>query len=642
MIQKKAMTVNEELKNNTISRTIEFARVLTVDPSIPSILSWSTESRYLPAGSTERPGQWRPEFMPYLIEIQENLHPDSPIRITSVLKSTQSGATTGIENAIGHSIKYGLHNILYVISDLDMAKLRSRGAIDLLIDFCGLSEYIKPITKRDDQRKSGDTILYKEMFAGRRFLMTSYNSIAKLKSFSWDLIIMDELVEAPFELSGQGDPEAIIEARGKTIRDLKIVKLSTPSATGSCRITRAFNSGDRREYMIPCPRCGGYQHLEFMHSARQWGLYGDYEFDKKGKGSLIAGTARYKCRHCGDDFFEYEKPDFMLCKDLGGSAYWEPQAAAQDSRDRSYHISAMMSPMTSWENIITDYLKTDMGKNIQAMRNFVITNEGLHPETDRRIVLWDELKARAEAYTAGQIPKGPYVITGGVDVHKNRLELVLTAWGPGMEAWIFDHQVFFGQTANPHSPAWSNLLAYCDRDYIIPTLGDTAVMIARIAVDSSYNPNRDVTLENQELRSEVNTAIQFCANNSVLFVPVKGIEEGKSAGFTLTQRIHKTYGCVFYLADVGAVKDVIFENIDSPEGKDAVHFSSEFPEDFFRQFASEYYGEDEKGKTGWHKLTERNEVLDCFVYSRAAAMIQGFHLWDEDDWLYFRDTILAE
>jgi phage terminase large subunit GpA-like protein len=327
--------------------------------------------------------------------------------------------------------------------------------------------------------------------------------------------------------------------------------------------------------------------------------------------------------------------------DLGGPAYWEPQAAPQDARDRSYHISAMMSPMTSWDNIIADYLKTDTGKNLQAMRNFVITNEGLHPEKDRRVVLWDELRARAEAYPSGEIPEGPYAITGGADIHKNRIELVLTAWGMGMEAWIFDHQVFFGQTADIHSPAWSNLLAYCDRDYVIPSLGSFPVGITRVAVDSSYNPNRDATLDNQELRSEVNTAIQFCALNP-LFVPVKGIEEGKSAGFTLTQKTHKTYGCEFYLADVGAIKDVLFQNIDSPEGKDAVHFSKDFPEEFFRQFASEYYGEDEKGKIGWHKLNERNETLDCFVYSRAAAMICGYHLWDGEQWLYFRDVFFSD
>ncbi len=212
-----------------------------------------------------------------------------------------------------------------------------------------------------------------------------------------------------------------------------------------------------------------------------------------------------------------------------------------------------------------------------------------------------------------------------------------------MEAWIFDHKVFFGQTADINSPAWSNLLSYVSRPYKIAALDGTEVNIAKIAIDTSYNPSRDPTLASPELRSEVNTAILFTTLHPEYFVPVKGIEEGKNKlGATLTQRAHKTYGCVFYLADVGAIKDEIFEHIDEAEGAGAVHFSQDFDEAFFRQFASEYYGEDEKGKTGWHKLTERNETLDCFVYSRAAAQICGYDIWSEDDWLDFRDQILSE
>jgi phage terminase large subunit GpA-like protein len=107
---------------------------------------------------------------------------------------------------------------------------------------------------------------------------------------------MDELIEAPSDLAGQGGPEAIIEARGKTIRDLKVVKLSTPAPVRACRISRTHKTGDQREYMIPCPRRAGFQFLEFMKDGKTWGLYDDYDFDKSGKGSLIQNPTRYKCK----------------------------------------------------------------------------------------------------------------------------------------------------------------------------------------------------------------------------------------------------------------------------------------------------------------------------------------------------------
>jgi phage terminase large subunit GpA-like protein len=627
---------NKAIIDNTIKQIILLSDSLMIDPSIPTITEWAGLNRYLPAGSTERPGMWRGEFVPYTIEIQECLHPDSPVRIVSIMKSTQSVVTTTIENAMGHAIKYGLHNILYVISDLDMAKLRSRGAIDIMIDYCGLAEQIKPITIRDAQRKTADTILYKEFSGGRRFLMTSYNSIAKLKSFSWDLIIMDELIEAPLQIGDQGDPESIIEARGKTIRDLKIAKISTPSATGNCRIYRAFRSGDQREYMIPCPRCGEFQFLEFMKGSRTWGLYGNYIIDRRGKYSLEKGTERYKCRHCGKDFFEYEKESFMLCRELGGLAYWEPQGAAQDSRDRSYHVSAMMSPLTQWENIITDYLKTDMGKKLHDYRNFVITNEGWHPDTNRAYKPWEELRDRAKNYQRGTVPVGPMILTGGVDVHKNRLELQIVAWGPGMEGWSIDHQEFFGQTADRNSKAWQELAAFCRRGYAIPSLKDTELSISKIAVDVSYNPNKDPTLENELLRSEINTAVFFCNESSGFFVPVKGVDE-VSGPVNLVQKKQ------FYLIGVSALKDEVLHNIDFKEGPMTVHFPKDYDDEYFKQFLSEIYGEEPNtGRMGYFKIYERNEKWDTYIYALAAAKIAGIDRWDDDRWDEFRAAILED
>ena len=40
------------------------------------------------------------------------------------------------------------------------------------------------------------------------------------------------------------------------------------------------------------------------------------------------------------------------------------------------------------------------------------------------LILWDELKARAENYPIGEVPAPAYTITGGADVHKNRIELI--------------------------------------------------------------------------------------------------------------------------------------------------------------------------------------------------------------------------
>jgi phage terminase large subunit GpA-like protein len=623
------MSKDPYIINNTLKTALAFLKNINLDYRIPPITEWAEKNRFLPAGSTEHPGLWDGSFAPYTREIQENLHPDSMVRIIIILKSTQSLCTTTIENAIGHSIAYGLHNILYIISDMDMARMRSSYALDALIDFSGLKDKIRPVTKREKQRKTADSVYYKELAGGRRFMIASYNAVGKLKSFSWDLIIMDELDEAPLELKGQGDPETIIEARGKTIDHLKVVKLSTPSSLAMSRIYKAFMAGDRREYMVPCPRCGGFQYLEMMKEGKEYGLYADYRENKNGTASLVGGSPRYKCRHCGKDFFETEKPLFMKERGAGGLAYWEPQTDAQDVRDRSYHISAMMSPMTSWTNIISDYLKTDFGKRVQEYKNFVITNEGLPYIASRIYKPWEELKKRAEAYPLGKLPKGAYLVTGGVDVHKNRVEVQLVGWGYGMESWSFDHQVFFGPTADVYSSAWNGLKEYVANWGTI--IGNNQELgIVKLGVDVSYNPNLEKTLENQRLRTETHAAYRFCLENKELFIPVRG---STSSVNTIIKPIkHRAYGIEYYEIDVNVLKDEIIENIDVEAGSNAMHFSAYYEDEFFRQFLSEMWTEMEDGKMGYKKIYERNETLDTWIYAKAAATIIGITRWGDAEW----------
>jgi phage terminase large subunit GpA-like protein len=630
--------VERAVKQNTRDLIRRWLEGLRIEPELPSITGWAGENRYLPEGTTERPGYFIPEFCSYGLEIQENFHPDSPVRISTTLKGTQSLMTTFHENAIGHSIKYGLHNILYVISTGGMAAMRSSAGIDVMINHSGLSQYIRPLAKRKNQRKSGDTILYKELAGGRRLLMTSYKTVAMLKSFSWDLIIMDELDEAPPFIKNQGDPEAIIEVRGKTIDRLKIAKLSTPLQAENSRIWKAFKAGDQREYMIPCPRCGGYQYLVMLKDGREYGLYGEYAVDgQTKKAAFIEGSERYKCQHCGKDFFEHEKPAFMLEKSLGGPAYWEPQAEARDPRDRSYHVSLLMSPMTRWGNILAEYAKTDFGKRLQDYKNFVITSEGLPFFTNYSYKPWRELRDRAEDYPLGEVPEGGLLITGGVDVQKGRLELQLVAWGYGMEGWSFYHDQFIGAAADVNGPAWRNLLAFCQRPLRIPGTG-AEMRISKIGVDASYNPNKEASLSSENLRMEMNAVYAFCRKNRDLFVPLRGVDE-KVADMMVAQKRNKAYGIDYYLVDVTALKDELFENIDRASGQYAAHFSSRYPDEFFRQFLSEVRAELDNGKTGYKKIYERNETLDTYIYARAMMNIIGADKWGDDMWDYWKGEL---
>ena len=55
------------------------------------------------------------------------------------------------------------------------------------------------------------------------------------------------------------------------------------------------------------------------------------------------------------------------------------------------------------------------------------------------------LEARIERYGA-EVPMDAGVLTAGVDVHQDRLELEVKAWGEGEESWVIGHHRIYGDT----------------------------------------------------------------------------------------------------------------------------------------------------------------------------------------------------
>lgn len=624
------MTTLPDIDANARAEIIRYVRAWKTSAYIPMPSEWATENRYLPAGTTEFPGMVDHSIAPHLVEIQDCFHPDSGIKSISVMKGTQALVTTAIENVMGHSIKYKLHNILYIISSRNIAKVRSSAAIDVMIDNSNLAEYVKPMSTRI-KRKVADNTFYKEFAGGRRLMMTSYNSIADAKSLSWDLIIMDEIDEAPFELKGQGDPEKIFEGRGKTVRGLKIAKISTPTNTHG-RINQNFINGDQRFFYCQCPHCGELQVLSVMNiDGIDYGLTARAE-KIDGVEQVIPDSVHYICKFCLRDIYEYQKQEMLT----GGK--WVPTARPVNPEYRSYHISNLMSPIMfyTWRQCMQEYAETEWGLSIMKYKNFLIDVMGRPWETKAEKKDWRELMKHAEEYQKGNIPAGALILTGGADVQKNRIELCITAWGRDMESWVVDYQVFFGETSQRVGGVWSAFENFIRTKRY--KLKDITVPIALTAVDSGYNPARELT------RNEINaehTVYEFVARNHTRTIAVRGNPDLKD--MVLKEErvkrqspLKRRYECA-----VNELKDEIYVNIDLPPGSPKyMHFTRELGDEFFRGFLSEVFTEIEKGKFGWKKIYERNEPLDTWILARAAAERLNLPTWNRAIWDDFERKLM--
>jgi len=624
------INIKNEVGTFAVDEILKFIERWKTDAHIPLISEWAEQNRYMPVGQTELPGKIDHSIAPHLIEIQDNFHPDSGIKQTTIMKGTQSLLTTTLENVMGHSIRYKLHNILFIISSKAIAKIRSSAAIDPLIDNSGLAEYMKPISTRL-KRKIADSTFYKEMHGGRRLMLTSWNSIADAKSLSWDLIIMDEIDEAPYELKGQGDPEAIFAGRGKTIRDLKIAKISTPTNTTG-RVYKNFLEGDQRYYNCACPHCGEKQVLKIKAGGRDYGLTAKSEtIDSVAQ--VIPETVRYLCKFCQKDIYEFQK-GYML-----QNGVWIPNARPVDPGYRSYHVSNLMSPIMfySWEQVMQEFAKTKYGGDITRFKNFTIDVLGEPWEARSDKKNWTELFDRAEKYPLGEIPQGGLIVCGGADIQMDRIELQCVAYGIDMDSWVIDYQTFWGDTKNKNNKVWLDFANYLKTKKY--KFKNTELKISLTAIDSGYNPKASKEDSRNGITTE-HTVYEFVARTSFT-IASRGNDKLKDRVLK-QERVHRKSPLkVRYDLAVSELKDEIFIKLDLPIGSQGyIHFPDSLPKDYFQGFASEVFAETKPGQWSWKKIYERNEPLDTYILTRGAAEYLNLPTLTIDNWIEYEKQIL--
>ena len=578
---------------------------IRLDP-VRTVSEWSDEKRVLNQRSAAEPGKWRTSRTPYLQAIMDDLSAHSPVERVTFMKGAQIGGTEAGNNWIGYQIDQAPGPGMVVQPTVDMGKRWSKQRLAPMIEDM---ECLRAKVKDSRSRDSGNTTLSKE-FDGGILIVAGANSASGLRSMPVKNLMLDEVDAYPYDVDGEGDPIELAINRTKTFARRKILMVSTPTTKGASRIERAYNDGDRRRYHVPCPHCEERQPLEFRQL--QW--------SKDEDGNHLPETAQYACVHCGALIDEHHKT-WML-----EHGEWVAEGTAND-KHHSYHINSLYSPLgwESWASIVQKFL--DAKNDASLLKTFANTIEGLPFEEDGDKVDRHALMDRAEDYPLGTVPMGGLVLTAGVDVQDNRLEVV--TWAHGMrEKWPIDYQVFFGSPGE--SALWQQLDDYLRAPF--PHAAGTELTIQAAAIDSGGHFTQQV--------------YDFCRLRKQRHViAVKGASTkgkpilGKPSGVDVS--IHgKTIrnGAEVWMVGTDTAKSLIYSwlKIEQPDADGYVHFSKYLPETFYAQLTAE------KLTTRYHKgfpILEwfkprgvRNEVLDCTVYALAAFWLLGLHRWRPAQW----------
>lgn len=608
-------------------------------PPLISVDKWADTYRYLAreAGSTS--GRWQTEAVevargPMRAVTEPGTHTITLQSCTQLLK------TSLIENAFGYFAHLDPCPILLTQPKEEAALQFSKERIGPLVR---ATPVLREIVGSAKTRNAEETLLYKA-FPGGFLALAGAGSPDNLARRPIRLYLGDEINKYP--VTKEGDPILLAEERLATfgLNWLSIRACSPTDDEG--RITTSYLSSDQRRASVACPHCGHRQFLDFFKHV-DW---------KKEDGQHFPKTARIHCELCSAIWSEGERlralkttrwhqtrpfsccgkhhvplDDYERAWRDGGIQDALPMLWDWWSSDRWAVYRARCTECGKWtvDNEHAGFQASKLFSPWQRDKPSDIAKKWLDSQgdEDRKQAWWNtqmglpyrshagkELKlealiARCELW-AGEIPLGVAVVTGGIDVQDDRIEIELVGWGHNEESWSIDYEIFEGDPGTPEP--WEQLEKYLLRTRYRADGRPFEIMAA--CIDSGGHHTQKVY---EYAKARIGRRIWAIKGESArggqrspVWPAKKNLRRNKSAYRPI-------------ILGVNAAKDTVRSRLHVNEpGSGYMHFPSDRDLNYFAQLTAERLVTKEVGGQRirvWElPAGKANEAADCRVYAYGA------------------------
>ena len=590
---------------------------------------WSEEFMILPKSSA-RPGAYRIFRTPPARRILQCLSPRHPAKRVVIRGASQMLKTQIGLNWMCACIHRAPANILAIEPTDQLAKRLSARLTQTIRDVPALRAVIAPQRSRD----SRNTVGAKDYEGGTIYIVTG-GSASNLAEIPARYIYIDEVDRLEASVDGEGDPVEIIEARATTFANTcKFLEVSSPTIAGASKIDALYAMGTQEYFAVPCPHCG-HRHELVIENFR-------YHRDDD---SGFMTRAWFDCPHCGEEIDERHKKQMVADAALQPNHGWVARSAG-DGETVSFHVSAFLAQADSitWLALARQYARAKerlQTGDDEAMKVFYNTRLAISWEGSLDNTTAQELHKRAEPYPPRVVPDRALVVTLTVDTQLTRLEVQAEAWGPGLEHWVIDHQVFMGSPAElPSTPGsvWQRLDAYRRTPFV--HAAGALIQASVYGIDSGGANTQDV-YNYGAARARAGCLVLKGASK-----PNRPIIPGVPSKVDVDHRGEKIAGGVMlWMIGTDVAKDHLHNRWKLVDGPGAMHFHQALPMEWFEQLVAER--PILKRMSGgfarriWVKAPgDRNEALDLSVYNLALAHHLGLHKWSELDWQRLRARLV--
>ena len=548
-------------------------------------------------------------------------------------KSAQVAWTETINNKLGKHIHTDPLGIIMMFPKEGAAKSYEREKLVPMID---ATPSLRDKVNTTRSKASGNTWDYKN-FDGGFLKLVSSNSPASVKSTAAALMIVEEPDDSNTNVKGQGDTLKLLEDRGDTFENSKMIFGGTPTLKGLSQVEAAYGKSDQRIYMVPCHQCEEEHELDFDNLfCRE---YDDgYVHDVYGK--LNPETAYYACPVCGGEWDDFNKNRNVARAKENHLHGW---VVREKSKIAGFRFNALMSPFPGAKMAALKAKELEAKHKLEqgddsAMIAFVNTRKGLPYEFGDTNIDVDALRDKALDYALGTIPEAGLILTCGIDIQHDRVHGIIRAWGRGEQSWLVYRFVLYGATSQITDPVWTEL----ERTLWQPFKHESGakLIVSSVSVDTSDGVTSDAVYS--WVSKHQSRGVMGIKGASSYDAPIYKATQKRNRKYKDRSKAER-YGVELYLVGTQSAKDLII-GTDSDTGRlrltsghGAMFWPSDINEEYYAQLLGEVKAPHRtlKNKLVWQqKAGHPVEDLDCEVYALHAARKLRVHLmttaqWDE-------------
>ncbi|OJF93977.1 terminase [Rhizobium sp. 58] len=567
------------MRNEALVETRRRALRALMPPPRQPLSEWIETHMRLPEGVSALPG--RVTLWPYQRDIADAISDPELERVTLV-KSVRVGFTTLLTGALASYVANEPSPILallpteadcrdYVVSDLEPI-FEATPALQGLLSA--------------EADETGRNTLLSRRFPGGSLKVVASKAPRNLRRHNVRVLLIDEA--DAMEVGAEGSPITLAERRTLSFANRKIVIGSTPTLEETSNVLRSYAQSDMRIFEVPCPECGHWHEIAWADI--QW---------PEGE----PHRAHYVCPECGSVIEERQKAGMVA----GGR--WRATAPHIQGH-AGFRLNALVSTLAnaSWAKLAQEFVVAK--KNPDTLQVFVntILAQGWREAAEE--IDDAALAARAEPFGLDNIPPEVLIVTAGVDVQRDRLEIVLLGWSRD-EIFVMAQNVIWGDPMK--DDIWQELDDILRTIWKHPKGGILRVDAA--AIDAGDGETMDRVLAFSRPRY------------SYRVLAIKG-----ASGTRPAIKASATKGSKLFIVGVDGVKRQLATRLAS--GK-SVRFSHTLEGRFYEELASERlvtrYVRGAPVRQ-WERIPGRRaESLDCVVYGIAVRSLVNTNMDRRED-----------